>query len=90
MTISKRLAELETIAERKNADYETAAWTIFEYEDGTYELSSQRLGRQSFETEEEMNAFIDKHHKGYPPEWGSVGILKVSFINAAGIPAEEL
>ena len=89
MTIHNRLSELEAITRRENADYEAGAWMIFEYEDGTYTISSARLGKHTFESESEMDTFIEKHHKGLPPECG-VEFILVSFINAQGEPPEEL
>lgn len=88
--LDKRLTELEAIAERENKDYETGAWIIFEEEDGTYKLSSSRLGKHDFESKEKLDAFIEEHHKGTPPSWGGFAFIRVSYPDIQGEPPKEL
>ena len=88
MNIDKRLSELEDIAERANKDYETGAWTIFEEMDGSRRLSSARLGTYHFKDEQQMQEFIDQHHKGTPDSWGDLAFIRVG--TPEGEPPKEL
>ena len=90
MNLDKRLSELEAISERLNNNYEKGAWIIFEHFDGSRKLSSARLGKHHFDSEDEMQEFIDEHHRGWPPNYGRIDFIKVSYANTKGEPPDEL
>ena len=90
MNLNKRLSELESISERLNNNYEKGAWIIFEHLDGSRDLSSARLGKHHFDSEDEMQEFIDEHHRGWPPSYGKIDFIIISEARSAGKPPDEL
>ena len=70
--------------------YEKGAWIIFEKTDGTFEVSSARLGNHTFKSESDMNKFIEENFRGYPASYGNVDFIRVSYANTKGEPPKEL
>jgi len=86
MNIHKRIKTLEAIVDPD--EFETGAWSIHNYGDGTFSVSSARLGIQRFNSRPEMETFIKENHKGNPP--GQFGFINVNFVNAQGERPIEL
>ncbi len=88
MKINNRLSQLEMITARQNGDFETGAWLIFEHEDGSYQIRSERLGGHEFDSKEQMQGFINENHKGNPE--GHIGFIDISYLHVQGEPPIEL
>ncbi len=76
--LKDRVSKLENSAAFK--EYENGAWTIIKRTDTHYSLHTSRLGRFEFNTREELNDFIKKHHRGAPPNWSFNGFLEIEFV----------
>jgi len=88
MRIDNRLAQLEATTLNQAADFEEGAWLIFEHEDGSYQIRSERLGGHEFDSKEQMQGFINENHKGTPE--GHIGFIDISYLNVQGEPPKEL
>jgi len=88
MRINNRLSQLEEITSNQAADFEDGAWLIFENEDGSYRIRSERFGGHEFDSKEQMQSFINENHKGNPE--GHIGFIDISYHDAQGEPPREL
>jgi len=88
---TKRVDRLERAADFK--EYENGVWLIIERSSTSFSLHTSRLGRFDFSSREQLQDFIDKHHKGVHPDWiakGLDGLMTVKHANSGGERPEEL